>query len=260
MRTWGTAAVLLFAAAGPLFADEKPPPAREEIPKEAVEPPERGWWRKGASLLLFDAEGFLLKELGVGRWIKPISERVEERSEMRGRATRDGRFAWHWRETETVRTGREETVLASSRALVYLGTAGQALWTNDLADAPDGLDPVLQSRDGETAVVLERNGELWTAAAYAFTGNRLLKARIGERLVKARITRNGRYAMVLGSGRDAPLMYSFFDLRKGARHDIPAAEAPLGEASIGEDGTIALGSKRIDAFMDLGPAKDVDLE
>ncbi len=57
-------------------------------------------------------------------------------------------FRHHGRRFLTLSRGRQDRVVSSSAKLSYLGTSGRALWTNESADAPAGLPPLLMSRDG----------------------------------------------------------------------------------------------------------------
>jgi len=147
-----------------------------------------------------------------------------------------------------VRPGRVEKVLASTSAFVYFGTAGQTLWSDPAADAPVAGDPAIMSADCETVLILERREDAWTAAAYTFSGKRLGEWDSGQRVEKAALTRNGRYGSVLWGLVDKPLTYTFFDVRSGARTDLPAADAPLGQAQIQEDGSVVAGARTVYRF------------
>ncbi|MEE8424880.1 MAG: hypothetical protein V3S11_03580 [Elusimicrobiota bacterium] len=207
-----------------------------------------GWKAAESSLLLSDRKGELYNEIGLGVWREELGDGLYLRRRMLGGVSANGRFAWHFQKLDTIRSGRVDQVISSTRTLVYLGTSGQVLWTNALADSHQAMPPLLQSDDGETALVLERGEDGWTAAAYAFTGNRLMEIKASNRLEEARLTKNGRFVMVRWSARDLPLYYSFLDLKKRARHDIPASDLPLGMARITEKGVVRSGRKRVYRF------------
>lgn len=208
----------------------------------------QGWRAAPASLLRFDAAGELADELGLGSWTEPLGGERYRRRTARGGVSADGRFAWRWEKEETLRRGRVDTVLLSSRTLEYLGTEGQVLWTAPLADAPEGLPPLFQSADGERALVLERTTETWSAGAVDFTGARALTLALGERVAYAALTPSGRYAQLDWSRRDGPLLHTFLDLGTGERADIPAAETELGKAELGDDGVARSGGRVLHRF------------
>jgi hypothetical protein len=211
--------------------------------------PAGGGWRKTkSSLLLFGPEGDLINEIGLGEWTEDMGEGLKARRVMRGGASENGRFAWHWQKVETVRPGRSEILLGSTMTLVYLGTSGQTLWNNDRADTPEDLEPLYQSRLGETAVTVERSTHGWTISAYAFTGNVLASFHTGPRLLDAALTRNGRFITALYSGVDTALIYTFYDLKTHARKDISADKTQLGRAFVQDDGTVLSGKKTIHRF------------
>lgn len=147
-----------------------------------------------------------------------------------------------------MRPGRAEQVLSSTSTFVYLGTAGQTLWSDPAADAPAVGDPATLSADCETVLVLERHEESWTAAAYTFSGKRLGEWDAGQRVEKSSLTRNGRYGSVLWGRVDEPLTYTFFDVRSGERKDLPAADATLGQAEVREDGSVVAGARTVHRF------------
>lgn len=206
-----------------------------------------GWIEAPASMLLY-SKGDLLQEIGLGKWDEDAGPKLVREREMRGGVSETGRFAWHWQKVDLIRRGRDDEVLSSSRTFVYLGTDGQILWKNDIVDAPGDMDPVALSADGETILVIERGFDGWSAAVYAFTGNRLLATPESERIERFSLTRNGRFAMVLASGIDKPLVYTFLDVKTGTRKDVPAADALLGNASVSEDGRVFAGGKTLTRF------------
>lgn len=216
-------------------------------PRVPPSPQGGGWSATKASLLLYDASGRVLSEIGLGEWRREAEGDLVERRRMRGGVSADGRFAWHWQRVDTLRVGRTEETLTSARELAYLGTAGQILWTAEAADAPPGLEPLYQSADGETALVVERRDDGWALVPHAFTGNRAEGLRGAGRLLDAGLTRNGRFAWALWGPMDGPLAYTFLDLRTGQRKDLPPPTPPL-RLAIGEDGTVRAGGKKVFSF------------
>lgn len=208
-----------------------------------------GWKTSEASILLFDSSGSLTKELGVGTWEKETRKGIIEKRTMRGGVSSNGRFAWHWEKTETYKTSPLNTLIASTRTLVYLGTNGQALWETSLADAPEGIAPLLQSDDGETFLVIETSSSGWSPSAYTYTGNKTLSLPTSLRLERLTLTKNGRYALQLWGQKDDTLTYTFFKLENGQQKEILAMETPLGYAEIDETGRIHSGKKTIYHFQ-----------
>ncbi|PCI40715.1 MAG: hypothetical protein COB53_00025 [Elusimicrobia bacterium] len=208
----------------------------------------RRWIQAPASLLLYAHDGSLVSEIGLGEWKEEVGPGLIRERIMLGGVSKSGQFAWHWQRTVTIRRGRDDEVLSSTRTFVYFGTEGQVLWKGDIVDAPDGLPPIRISDDGETMVVLERGFDGWSAAAYTFTGNRILATPEMERVERFELTRNGRYVMVLGSGIDKPLVYTFFDLRAKSKKVLQAADAPLGDATLTNDGRVLFGKDAVFRF------------
>lgn len=215
-------------------ADSKGTPALPEPPRTA------GWAVVGASLLLRPAQGGPTLEFGLGEWEEAGEDGLLVRKRMLGDATRDGRFAWHWEKTESLRRGRQDSVVSSSSKLSYLGTAGSALWTSESADAPPGIPPLLMSRDGEWALLFEREGSSWTAAAVTFIGNRVLEVSGPARIERAELTPDGRFALLLWRPYEKPLVCTLLDLQRRARKDIPAAGLPPGEPALSAQGTLSV--------------------
>jgi hypothetical protein len=232
----------LFAAALTLL----PRPGEAAAP--AAEAPTGGWIEAPASLLLYSGEE-LIHEIGLGEWREDAPGGIVVEREMRGGVYGKGRFAWHWHRARTIRRGRDDEVISSTRTFVYLGTRGQTLWRADAVDAPPGLEPAVASANGETVLVIERGFDGWSAAAYTFTGNRITATPGADRIERFALTRNGRFATVLASATDKPLVYLFIDLETDARKDIPAADAPLGEATIDETGRVLFGKKTVFRFQ-----------
>ncbi|MFH1726125.1 MAG: hypothetical protein ABII00_16070 [Elusimicrobiota bacterium] len=227
-------ALMLALIVAPIFSEASGPEP----------PPAAGGWRATpSSLLLFNHDGRLINEIGLGSWRDELDGGLVSVRRMRGGIADGGRFAWHWQKFETIRTGQVDEVLGSTKTFVYLGTTGQPLWRDDAVEAPPHMAPVLLSRDGETALVIEARKDGWTLAAVSFTGNRIMELDVAERLEKVSFTSDGRFAMALWGALDEPLIYSFLDLLRKQRKDIPAADAPLGQARIDEDGVVIIGGE-----------------
>ncbi len=207
-----------------------------------------GWKATRSSLLLFDGKGRLVNEIGLGDWHEDIEGNLAARRRMTGGVSADGRFAWHWQKVETVHKDNRETIVGSTRTLVYFGTAGQILWSNRDVEAPEGVPPLIQSRDGETALIIESSTSGYSAAAFTFTGNRIMSLPPGERLESAELTGDGRYALILWSRSGQALLYTLLDLKRKIRKDIPAAKTPLGRASLWEDGSLRSRGKLLYRF------------
>ena len=226
----------------------RPEPEPELETRSQPRPPVRGWKASASSLLLLDEKGALRKELPVGRFFEDLPDGTQVRREARGAAAGGGQFAWHWQKNEIVLMGSMERVLSSRRMLVYLGTDGQVLWDSPLAEAPPGLDPLLASDDGETTLVFERSSGGWSVAGVTFASKRLAEASAGDRIERARLTANGRFAMVFWSRAEQPLTGTFLDLRSGTRYDMPAADVPLAQVVLGEDGSVTAPGKTLYKF------------
>jgi len=209
-----------------------------------------GWTRAESSLLLKNHKGKVLHEVGLGSWDEELDESSSVRRTMDGGVCDDGRFAWHWQKAERVSTGADARVLTSSTTFVFLGSAGQMLWRSFRASAPDGVSPARISHDGMRVLLVEHSEEGYRAAVYAFTGNLIAASKAAQRLERAELTSNGDYALTLGGDVDEALVYTFFDLKRRRTRTMPAAEAPLGQADILEDGTVRLGGKPVFSMSD----------
>ena len=154
-----------------------------------------GWLSASASLLLRAPSGALVHELGLGRHSEDDGALKRE---MRGGASQDGRFAWHWQKVSA-------RAFAVS-TLVYLGAHGQILKRLDGADAPDGLAPAALSADGEVLLSARRSDGAWTVTAHSFTGKELASVSKAHRVSALAVSANGRRALVAWAGLDLPLM------------------------------------------------------
>lgn len=237
-----TGGALLLALAVTVAAEH---PRHDTTPA----PPQGGGWSATrSSLLLFDDKGRLVNEIGLGDWKEDFKGKFTARRSMKGGISADGRFAWHWQKVETVLKDNSETVVGSTRTLVYLGTRGQILWSNGNVEAPEGVPPLIQSRDGETALIIEISTSGYNAAAFTFLGNRIMTLPPGERLESAELTGDGRFALILWSRSGQPPIYSLLDLKRKKRKDIPAAKTSLERAHLKEDGSILSRGKLLYRF------------
>lgn len=194
-----------------------------------------GWLKAPASLLLLNADGSLVHELGIGQ---SSEQDGALRRRMLAGASEDGRFAWHWQRVERRTAGRVERAPQTDRVLVFLGSHGQILFTVPGADAPEGLPPVRLSASGETLLSARREGGAWTVAALSFTGKELGAVTKAHRVESMDLSPDGRRALVAWAGLDQPLMVTVLDLRTQERLDIPAARLPPGPWSLYPDGSL----------------------
>ena len=237
-------ATLLLAASLAVRPAAGEPPAPAEPAEEEVAPHE-GWIKTASSLLLFDSSGTLVHEVGLGTFEEPSGPDTVARRAVRAGVSSDGRFAWSWEKTQFVRPGKNEKTLSMTRLFTYLGTEGQELFRNELADAPEGLPPAALSADGERVLVAERAPDAWIVAAYDFTGNRLVDARGGGALELAQITPNGRFALLRWHAPDRPPEYAYLRVKqRRAENFVPKRQAPL---SLSEDGRVLCGDKVVRA-------------
>jgi len=216
------------------------------IAAEPQPPPIGGGWRQsGASLVLFDAQGAPLDEIGLGEFREELRGGLIQRSSLKGGASADGRFAWRWKKTQTVRPGRADRVLGSTVSLSYLGSNGEPLWSSDSADAPAGIEPVIQSGDGETALVVSKSSWGWSAACLSYAGTRVAEVAAAQRIERVALSRNGKFALALSGPIDAPLSYTFIDVSSGTRKSLRAVEAPFGIFAIENDGAVLSSSSTV---------------
>ena len=136
-------------------------------------------------------------------------------------------------------------MLAWKRALVVLGPDGTRLWRDDRAGAPQGLEPVLMSDDGETLLVSRGEDGVWGVSAVTAHGRPLLSLGPLARLERMALTGDGRFAMVLGTPPGGVATYTLLDLRTRRRRDLPAAEAGPARPRLTEEGRLMAGSKTV---------------
>lgn len=248
-----TDALLAVMLALPLAAQEAPGEKAGASAADAAAPDaatiglaysgRAGWVKTASSLLLYDSSGTLVIEVGLGSWEEPAVNGITERRVVRGGISKDGRFAWSWEKTEMVKTGRGDKPQTTARLLRYLGTQGQELFRNELADAPRGLEPASLSDDGERLLLAERGPDAWIVAAYDFTGTRLVDAR-GKGLVEiAQLTRNGRFALVRWHQLDQPPTYTLLRVEARAAALLPAIRATGTTPKLTDDGKVLVGGK-----------------
>lgn len=204
-----------------------------------------GWVKAKSSLLLYDSSGTLVNEVGLGTWEEAGSNGNAQRKVVRGGVSTDGRFAWAWEKVETVKAGRSEKALTTSRLMRYLGTTGDELFRNELTDAPPALDPVVLSADGEWILLTERGPDAWIIAAYDFMGNRLVDAHGKGSVELAQLTPNGQFALVRWHQLDLPPEYTLLKVGERATTGLPALRAPGLSPTLADDGRVLLGAKVI---------------
>lgn len=232
------------------FLPVLPPPPGFEVPDDlcdalaAAPAPAApaGWLAAPSSLVLRGPQGALVHELGLGRFSEPDGALTRE---LRGGASHDGRFAWHWQKAEAKRDGAVERAPRSAATLVYLGAHGQILKRLDGTDAPEGLPPAALSGDGEVLLAARRDGDSWTVTAHAFTGRELASVAKAHRVSAMSVSEDGSRALVAWAGLDLPLIVTLFDLARGERLDIPADTLPAGPWTLAPDGTLLAGGRPV---------------
>lgn len=225
----------------PLFLPVLPPAAAWDLPDDLRDAPAAapgpaggaGWRAAPASLLLRGPGGAIVHELGLGSY--PASDGSQSR-ELRGGASRDGRFAWHWQKVSLWDPGAAPPRTFST--LVYLGSHGQILTRLDGADAPDGLPPAALSADGEVLLAARRIAGSWTVSAHGFTGRELAAVTKAHRVAALAVSANGRRALVAWAGLDLPMMVTLLDLARGERLDLPAESLPPGPWTLSDSGSL----------------------
>lgn len=234
--------------AKPKPAQEAPSPADDpsfddDLSIPIVREGRAGWVKTPASLLLYDSSGTLVNEVGLGTWEEPASEGMVLRRIVRGGISRDGRFAWSWEKAETVKLGRVDKPTTTARLMRYLGTEGQELFRNELADAPQGLEPIVLSDNGERLLLAEHGPDAWILAAYDFTGNRLVDARAKGSIELAELTANGRFALVRWHQLDLPPEYTLLRIEDRMVSDLPGVRATGISPKLTDDGRVLVGKK-----------------
>lgn len=231
------AALLLcgLALAGAARAQEAPRPDGG-LPSLGAGP-RRGWVQGPASLVLYDSSGTLVAEIGVGSWKDRLGAGAERLHTQRAGAS--GCCAWAWERVKTSPGGSAASV-ELSRRLRYLGTDGQELWQDESADAAPGVDPAALSKDGEVALVSQRAADGWTAAAYSFTGNTLLRARGPGPPDLLLLSPGGRWGLVRWRPLDKPPRLTFLDLGARKAREAPAGTLPP-DLGIDDEGRLLSG-------------------
>lgn len=232
------------------FLPVLPPPPGFEVPDDlcdalaAVPAPASaaGWLAAPSSLVLRGPQGALVHELGIGRFSEPDGTLTRE---LRGGASKDGRFAWHWQRAEARREGSVEKAPRAASTLVYLGARGQLLKRLDGTDAPEGLPPAAMSGDGEVLLAARREDGAWAVSAYSYMGRELASVAKAHRVAALSLSEDGRRALVAWAGLDLPLIVTLFDLARGERLDIPADTLPAGPWTLAPDGTLLAGGRPV---------------
>lgn len=211
-----------------LFLTFSPAPAASQ---ETASP--GGWVRQGRSLLLHDASGELLSELGLGVW---------EDQETRGGVSPGGRFAWLFQSKSSRNSGRAKRV-QYERNFKLLGSAGTELWSSEDVDLPRSGNPVGFSALGEVLLVALRGKTGWSVAAKNYMGNTLHEAGPFPDLESMDLTPNGRYAVARWREAEKSATHTFLDIPARARKDIPSEEFLLGQGHISPEGQVLSGAK-----------------
>lgn len=204
------------------------------------------WVKQGSSLLFFDAAGELSSEIGLRADDEALGPRTSFH-EIRGGTSPGGRFAWVLEKT-TRYDSRRTRELDSRRELRVHGTSGKTLWSLQDADAPEGLEPVFFSSDGETAAVLLRAEKGWTLSVRNYLGAKLAETGPFETVQGAGITSNGRYAFARWQVPDQSATHTFLEVPSKRRVDIPSGELLLGLAKISNEGVVTSGQKTVYTF------------
>lgn len=246
----GALCLCLMLGAGAARSQELDAPA-PPVPESAMNVPELrrpGWVSMPSSIVLYDSSGTPAGEIASGQWDEEIGTATVRRRTVRSGASEDGRFAWDWQKVDILQLGRVAITKSTGRFMRYLGTDGQELWRDELADAPKGVDPVAISKNGETALVLERTEASWGVAAFSFAGNKLLEVRGSGGPRALALSPNGRYGLVLWHPLDQPPLYSFLDLGKRRHVDKPADPLSPGAPRMADDGKAYVGNKTAFSF------------
>jgi hypothetical protein len=264
----------IFMAASPSLAQQDPfrdmdRPAGGALEKDLVNdtgtappliPPDvrpshaAGWVRQTASLLFFDEAGNLSNEIGLRTDEESSGTRINVH-EIRGAASKNGRFAWVLDRTTTWNMSRSK-ILESRRLLRFYGSTGKELWSSSEADVPENGEPILFSANGETVLVSLRNDRGWTAAVKSYLGSTLIDVGPMPRLQLMTLTENGQYAMVRWLVPDQSATHTFLEIPTKTRHDLPSADLFMGLARITEDGKVYSGKRFVFDFTAI-PKKNV---
>ena len=223
-------AALLLATAGTLFAQDSA----------------GGWTKQGTSLLFRGSDGSLSEEIGLVRVEESVPATVTVK-ETRGGVSPNARFAWTLETSQVFNAERTKLKKASGTLRVY-GSGGQPLWDAPSEAAPEGVDPVLFSDDGETLLVARREAKGWIAEARSYVGAVQIAVGPMAKLQMLVLVPNGRYALVRWSVPDESATHTFFDIPAKRRVDIPSGELYLGLAKITPEGQVFSGKKLVYDF------------
>lgn len=205
-----------------------------------------GWTRHGRSLLFHESDGTLSGEIGLQRVEEAVPATVTIK-ETRGGASSNGRFAWTLETTQVWNTEKTKLKKGSGSLRVY-GSGGAPLWDAPSEAAPESVDPVLFSDDGETLLVARREPKGWVAEARSYVGAVALSVGPMAKLQIMVLTPNGKYALARWSVPDESATHTFFDVANKRRVDIPSGEMYLGLAKITPEGQVFSGKKLVYDF------------
>ncbi len=212
------------------------------LPEMVVPRSTPGWSKQGKSLVLYDAAGALVFEIGLVR-----EESSTVTREVLGGPSPDGRAAWTLERKLTWSPSRSK-LLESHRVLKIHGSTGQTLWSHDAVDWPEKGDPVVFSNDSKVILIACHVDESWSVEARDWTGGSQLQAGPFPRLVSLALTPGGRYAVARWNVPDKSDTHSFFDLWTKTRKDIETSDLTLGLARIGDDGVVRSGRRDVFSF------------
>ncbi|MBI4386238.1 MAG: hypothetical protein HY551_02550 [Elusimicrobia bacterium] len=212
-----------------------------------------GWVTLSTSLVFYDESGTLAQEIGLSAWTEEVKEGTFRRQSLRGEASRDGKFAWSWEKTQISTSRRTDRPTELSRLLRFWGTDGQELWRSEKADGPGDLNPAAISIHGERIVVLERQGNAWSAVAYDFIGSRLVEAAGPAPPELLQISPRGHFAVVRWHAVDRPPVYTLLDIDSRVSRTVPISRASLAAPQVTDDGKLFLGDALVfDSAVPLG--------
>lgn len=218
-----------------------------------VAPAAGGWITRGSSLLLLDADGQFVQEIGlVSSEDSSVGGKILVKETLGG-AAKSRRVAWTMERTRVYNASRSK-LLDSKRTLKLLGTRGEEIWTSAEADAEEKLDPVVFSDDGETLLLSLRGKDGWRVQAKGYLGNLLMELYPAPELEDMRLTPDGRFAMIRWAVPDKEATHTFWNLPAKARKDVPSSELHLGRATLENDGRVLSNGKLVLNLAEAAPA------
>jgi hypothetical protein len=217
---------------------------------EGTPGPKPGWLRMPKSLLYYDADGNLAKEIGLGRWEEASPAGVKVKFIDAGTSP-DHSFAWTL-DKRTTWNSLKTKALKSQQSLRFLDRDGKELWSEDEADFLPGSAPLVFSDDGKTCLLALRRPEGWYVLVKAYLGNTLWKVGPFPRLEALQISPNGRYGLARWNDPDKLAVHSFLDLQSLARQDVSSDRFLLGKTAVDDQGRAFSGAVLVFSFT--GPA------